>query len=159
MVSSSSLLTLWFSWVTLTASTTNSAEPVTQSEMATMVARFMLRPWSLVLTTVVMTRAIAPIGCTTVNGRHDEGDGVHPHPDAQQQEPENPARIAREPQQAVGAQRQAAGIGLDRAALALGAKGQAEGAEHRKQNRKPDHQREPPSCARSCLPLPMMAQT
>ena len=66
MVSSSSALTWWFSCVTLTASTTNSAEPVTQAEIATTVARFMLRPWSLVLTTVVMTRAIAPMGCTTV---------------------------------------------------------------------------------------------
>ena len=119
----------------------------------------MLRPWSLVLTTVVMTSAIAPIGCTTVKGAMTRATAFIAIPTHSSMSPKTQRGLRASRSRPWRAQRQAAGIGLDRAALALGAKGQAEGAEDRKQNRKPDHQREPPSCARSCLPLPMMAQT
>ena len=104
MVSSSEPLTLWFSWVTLTASTTNIAEPVTQAEMATTVARFMLRPWSLVLTTVVMTRAIAPIGCTTVKRAVTRATAFIAIPTQSSSSPNTQRGLRDQPQQSVGAQ-------------------------------------------------------
>ena len=149
MVSSSEKLTWWFSCVTLTASTTNSADPVTQAEMATTVARLMLSPWSLELTIVVMTSAIAPIGWTTVSGAVTSATAFIAIPAHQQQQPEDPAGVADQPQQAMAAERQPAGVGLDRAALALGADGKEKGAKDRQQYRKPDHQPRPPSSSSS----------
>ena len=161
-VSSSEALTWWFSWVTLTARITNRAEPVTQAEMATTVARLMLSPWSLALTMVVMTRAIAPIGWTTVSGAITRATEFSAMPDTQQQQTEHPAGVADQPEHAVVAERQSPGVRLDRTALALGAEREAERAQHSQQDGEPHHQRVPPSTSGllplSSLPLRMMAQ-
>ena len=102
MVISSSPLTWWFSWVALTANRTNIAEPVTQAEIATTVPRLILRPWSLALTTVVMTKAMAPMGWTTVSGADTKAMAFMPMPRAQQQQAKHPPRISQEPQETIG---------------------------------------------------------
>ncbi len=96
---------------------------------------------------VVITRAMAPIGWITVRVPSVSATTFRESPSAQQQQPEDPTRIAQQPQEARAAQRQATGVRLDGTALPLRTEGQEEGARDGAGHRDPHHQAIPPGRA------------